>query len=189
MVTAASILVLLIVAAYLIGRPLRASGALSDIVRFSDLWRWHGTVDRRTYALVGVAGVAIKHNIDRSIGAYFFGRGFSPLNYWVPPVQAIRTISLPSADATFLATMLAIALPFIWVGLAMTIRRLRSAGLPLWLVVLFFIPVANLGFFVLLSLIPPRPSKSGNTDGARDSAVGSFIPRDQLGSSAMACAS
>ena len=71
MVTAASILVLLIVAAYLIGRPLRASGALSDIVRFSDLWRWHGTVVRRTYALVGVAGVAIKHNIDRSIGAYF----------------------------------------------------------------------------------------------------------------------
>src|SRR5438128_4265818 len=129
MVTAGSILVVLIVAAYLIGRLLRASGTLSHVVSFSDLWRWQGTVDRRTYALVGVTGVAIKHNIDRVVAASVFGRGFSPLNYWVPPVQAIRVISLPSADATFLATMLAIALPFIWVGLAMTIRRLRSAGL------------------------------------------------------------
>src|SRR3989442_1028740 len=34
-------------------------------IRFSDLWRFEGKVDRGTYAFVGLAGFAIKHNIDR----------------------------------------------------------------------------------------------------------------------------
>ena len=34
-------------------------------VRLSDLWRWDGTVDRGTYTLIGVAGFAVKHNVDR----------------------------------------------------------------------------------------------------------------------------
>src|SRR6267378_3296163 len=122
-------------------------------IRFSDLWKWRGTVDRGTYALVGVVGFAIKHNIDRLIANRLFGRPFTPFNYWIPPVQAIRIDSLSTTDARFLATMVSIALPFVWIGLAMTVRRLRSANLPLSLVVLFFVPLMNLLFFVVLSLI------------------------------------
>jgi len=65
-------------------------------IRFSDLWKWRGTVDRGTYALVGVVGFAIKHNIDRLIANRIFGRPFTPFNYWIPPVQAIRIDSLSS---------------------------------------------------------------------------------------------
>src|SRR5881397_2431251 len=36
-------------------------------IRFSDLWRFEGKVGRGTYAFVGLAGFAIKHNIDRII--------------------------------------------------------------------------------------------------------------------------
>ena len=38
-------------------------------VKLSDLWRWDGTVDRGTYALIGVAGFAVKHNVDRLIAS------------------------------------------------------------------------------------------------------------------------
>jgi hypothetical protein len=56
-------------------------------LRFGDLLRWEGKVGRKTYALVGVIGFAIKHNIDRLIAANFFSvtsTGFWPhmFNYW-----------------------------------------------------------------------------------------------------------
>jgi len=152
-----------------------------------DVWRWQGTVDRRRYFMVGVVGFGIKHNIDRIIATAVFGRRFTPLNYWIAPVDAIRIDLLPASDAKFIATMAAVSLPFIWVGLAMTIRRLRSAGLPLWLVIFFFFPVLNLAFFLLLSLVPAR-SQSETARLGDSSAVASLIPRDRFGSAALAVA-
>ena len=142
------------------------------------MWKWEGTVDRGTYAIVGVVGFAIKHNIDRIVATQFFGRQFTPFNYWIPPVEAIRIDRLSTNDARFLTTMVAVALPFIWIGLAVTIRRLKSAGLAPWLAALFFVPVVNLAFFVLLSLIPARNGERA-TGPQRVSALSSFIPRDK----------
>jgi hypothetical protein len=34
---------------------------------FANLWHFDGTVARRTYALVGFIGFAVKHNVDRFI--------------------------------------------------------------------------------------------------------------------------
>jgi hypothetical protein len=39
---------------------------------FKSLWQWDGRVTRGTYALVGLCGLAIKHNLHRFI-AYKFG--------------------------------------------------------------------------------------------------------------------
>jgi len=181
--TSFSILLLLVVAGYLIFKPFRDSGSLS----IGDVWRWQGTVDGRKYFVVGAVGFAIKHNIDRITATAVFGRRFTPLNYWIAPVDAIRIDLLPPSDARFIATMALISLPFIWVGLAMTIRRLRSAGLPLWLVIFFFIPLGNLAFFLLLSLVPSR-TQTGTVDAGHSSAVTSLIPRDRFGSAAMAVA-
>src|SRR5262245_28172809 len=125
-------------------------------IQFRKLWSWQGKVDRGTYALVGFVAFAVKHNIDRIVATQFFGRRFTPFNYWIPPVEAIRIDRLSPDDTRFLATMVALALPFIWIGLAMTVRRLRCAALPLSLVILFFAPIVNLVFFLLLSLIPAR---------------------------------
>jgi hypothetical protein len=54
-------------------------------LRFVNLWRWDGVVSRKTYALVGLAGFAIKSLIDRAIGAYVLGypQGVF-LSYWRP---------------------------------------------------------------------------------------------------------
>src|SRR5260221_135287 len=99
-------------------------------MRFSDLWRWQGTIGRGAYAFVGITGFAIKHNIDRIVATTVFGRPFTVLNYWISPIDPVRLRALSRGDAIFLATMLLIALPFVWVGVSMTIRRLRSAKLP-----------------------------------------------------------
>lgn len=134
-------------------------------IKLSDLWRWDGTVDRGPYILIGVAGFAIKHNIDRVVASAFFDRSWSPFNY-LSPKEAVSVTELPEQDVTFFATLLLLALPFIWTGVVLTLRRLRAVGLPRWWVVLFFAPLLNLLFFIVLSILPskdaaPEPSAAG----------------------------
>ncbi len=156
-------------------------------MRFADLWRWDGTVDRKTYALTGLIGVAAKHNLDRIVAQAVFHRPWGFWNYWMPLAAPVRITSLTRENAAFLATMIVVALPFIWLGVVMTVKRLRDAGQPVWLVALFFAPVVNLLFFALLCLMPPRQTSSTSEaapwPGPR--ALDGWIPRSQLGSAAL----
>jgi uncharacterized membrane protein YhaH (DUF805 family) len=154
--------------------------------RLVDLWRWDGRVSRKTYALVGVAGFAIKHFVDHFIAAGFF-HAYGFFNYWAPLGRSAHLTQLTADEAKFLATMLLVAVPFIWVGLAMTVRRLRDAGQPVWLVVLFFFPILNLLFFLVLCLLPSR--KQAESEEAAPwpalRPLDGVIPRSQLGSAAL----
>lgn len=128
-----------------------------DFFRFSDLWDWRGTVGRGKYLAIGLALFALKHNLDRYVAAASFNRRWSIFNYWVFPETS--NVELAPLDyKKFYATLLLIALPFIWTGVVLTLRRLRSIGLPLWLVLVFFVPFVNLLFFVLLGGLPARAS-------------------------------
>src|SRR5215468_2085139 len=98
-------------------------------ITFSDFWRSSGTVDRGTYALVGLIGFALKHNLDRLVASWVFHRPWGLFNYWVPLRDVARITALRSDDAVFLEAMVAMALPFVWMGVAFTIKRLRSSGL------------------------------------------------------------
>jgi hypothetical protein len=155
-------------------------------IRFSDLWRWQGTVNRGTYAFVGLTLFAIKHNIDRIVATAVFGRRFSIFNYWIPPTDAIRVDTLSPSDARFLTTMVLMSIPFVWIGLSLTVRRLRSAGIPLGFVALFFAPFLNLVFFAVLCLVPDRePAIVPAGVDRPDRAFSSVIPSDPLGSAAI----
>src|SRR2546427_6246335 len=104
---------------------------------FADLWRSSGTIDRGPYALVGVIGFALKHNLDRLVATFVFHRPWGLFNYWVPVRDVARITALRNGDTVFLATMMVLALPFVWVGVTLTTKRLRSANLPSTLVLLF----------------------------------------------------
>jgi hypothetical protein len=149
---------------------------------FGELWRPNGTIDRGTYALVGVLGFALKHNLDRIVAGYWFHRPWGLFNYWVPVRDVARITELPAGEAVFLGTMVALSLPFIWVGVMLTMKRLRSAGLPTHLVALFFLPFLNLLFFLVLCILPERevsPQKPSN-----DSSFARFLPQGPVGSAA-----
>ncbi len=95
-----------------------------------SLLTWQGTTDRGQYVLVGVLGFALKHNLDRFIATFVFDRPWSIFNYWVPPDELVTWSALSVADRNFLLTMLVVSLPFIWVGVLLTMKRLRAAQLP-----------------------------------------------------------
>jgi uncharacterized membrane protein YhaH (DUF805 family) len=156
-------------------------------ITFAELWRSSGTIDRGPYALVGLIGFTLKHNLDRLVATYVFHRPWGLFNYWVPVRDVARITALHSGDARFLETMIVLALPFIWVGVALTTKRLRSANLPSPLVLLFFVPFLNLLFFLLLCLVPARTSATTElrTEWPKGSAFARIIPESVLGSAAI----
>ena len=143
-----------------------------------DVWSWHGRIGRARYLVTGFVLFALKHNIDRILAAAF-GYHWSIFNYWVFDTPAgINEITI--RDATLYATLLLVALPFIWIGTVLTLRRLRDADLPLWLVMFFFLPFLNLIFFVILAAIPS--SQSHDRESTLSSSIGRLIPESEFGS-------
>src|ERR1700676_848933 len=152
-----------------------------------ELWRPDGNIGRGKYALVGLVGFALKHNLDRFVASFGFHRPWGLFNYWVPVRDVARITELRGNEAVFLGTMVALSLPFIWLGVMLTMKRLRSAGLPTHLVALFFLPVLNLLFFLILCLWPERePSRSQRkADPRKESSLTRIFPESALGSAAV----
>ena len=149
----------------------------------SDLWQWQGTVGRKKYLATGAILFAVKHLIDRIVATAVFGRPWSLFNYWVF-AGGTDIDETPQARLRFYAVMVAIALPFIWTGVVLTLRRLRDAGLPTWLVVLFFVPFVNLLFFLVLAFMPARERVRGPGRIAA-SFFDRVIPRGAFGSAVL----
>ena len=144
-----------------------------------DFWSWQGRVGRARYLATGVILLAIKHNIDRVVAATY-GYPWSVFNYWVFKTPS-GIEGLTRKEANFYAELLIIALPFIWIGTVLTLRRLRDTGLPLWLVVLFFLPFLNLFLFLLLVILPSNQSASARTD-PFPAKFSDLIPKSEFGS-------
>jgi uncharacterized membrane protein YhaH (DUF805 family) len=148
------------------------------------MWQWEGRIDRWTYFRVGAAAFALKFLVDWIVVTRLFHREWSIVNYWRPFGAIAGVHSLSIENRIFAGTMLFIALPFLWLGLAMTAKRLRDAGEVTWLAVLFFAPVANLLFFIFLSVKGSRAEllpEEGAPWGTQ-AALGRWIPRTQMGS-------
>jgi len=153
---------------------------------FGSVWNWNGKVSRGTYALTGAIGFAIKHNLDRYI-AYKFDFRWGIWSYLDPLSRALQASPLSVMEKKFLAILLLTATPFIWIGITMTVKRLRDAGQPLWLTLLFFAPIVNLLFFTLLSVLPSKESEEDTvTAGLRVRAPSRYWPRSRGGSATLA---
>jgi uncharacterized membrane protein YhaH (DUF805 family) len=117
------------------------------------MWRWQGTIDRKTYAVAGCSAFVLKYFLDKFVAFAVFGRSWFLWSYWEPLGPDARVNAIHPDAQVFAGTLLVLALPFIWLGATLTVQRLRDAGKPLWLVVFFFVPVINLLFFLLLCTI------------------------------------
>jgi len=153
-----------------------------------NFWTWKGTVGRAQYVLTGLAMVLLKFNLDRVIARAFFQKKWSLANYLVPGVSG--NIANIGGDANFYAVMVLTALPFIAIGVMMTLRRLRAAAFPSWMVALFFIPVINLIFFAVLSVLPSQGLDQNDSGESGEPPapekpwlnLDSIVPHSQLGS-------
>jgi uncharacterized membrane protein YhaH (DUF805 family) len=118
---------------------------------------FEGRISRLPYFAIGLALTIFKQVIDRMVAAGLFGRPWSPMSYALTG-EVEGLFSLDRDEQFFYLIMLGIALPFLAIGLVLTVRRLRDAAWPIWLVCLFFAPLPiNLIFLLVLSLVPGVP--------------------------------
>jgi hypothetical protein len=111
-------------------------------------------VDRRTYALVGFGLMLAKYAIDAGAVYAIAHVVWTPLDYLSP---------LMSTRANVLVGHLGLAwwlvvwtLPFTWIGFVMTLRRALDAGISGWSVLLYFVPVLNYVWMLVLCVVPTR---------------------------------
>src|SRR4051794_19128091 len=105
-------------------------------IRVSELWRLDGTIDRGPYFAIGAGLMTFKVGLDYLLATRVFHREWSPFAY-ATPSHFVGMLAVPLEERFFYRAMLLVALPFLACGIALTLRRLRSAGLPLYPVVLF----------------------------------------------------
>lgn len=127
----------------------------------SDLWRFDGTIGRAAYVFWGCTLFAIKFGLDLFFAKNIFHQNWTIWRYFVPN-QSKQLLDLSLSDRSFFLVLVIIALPFIWAGMVLTIRRLRDAGMPPALATLFFVPSVNLVLFFVLSFLQGRPSKDSS---------------------------
>jgi len=120
---------------------------------------WFGfdaPVDRRTYLLNGAGLMACKYLIDAVVVGAFTGRLFTPRDY-LNPVWTMRQQALRGVPTWAVLALALWTLPFLWVGVSMSMRRALDAGRSAWLALLFFVPLVNYALMVLLSVLPSEP--------------------------------
>jgi FtsH-binding integral membrane protein len=93
---------------------------------------------------------------------------------------------MTQSDEIFVASMLAVAIPFAWVGLAITLKRFRAIGWPPWAVVLFFVPIANIISFAMAAIWPEHPEDESNR---APRWLARIVPSDSLGAATLAVVS
>jgi uncharacterized membrane protein YhaH (DUF805 family) len=110
-------------------------------------------VDRRTYALVGFTLMLVKYAIDASVVHAITNVTWTPLDY-MSPLYTIRRNKL-GLEHEWLQLALALwTLPFMWIGLTMTIRRAHDAGFPAGTGLLYFVPGFNYLWMLALCFVP-----------------------------------
>lgn len=139
---------------------------MSRLLRF--WFTFEDPVGRGEFLRHGLLLMLAKYGMDAAIVGVATGTLWTPADY-LQSVPLLLSSRLGDSPA-YLATVLAVwTLPFLWIGVTMTIRRLLDAGWSAWWSLLFFVPLVSYAFLLLLVLVPasasrvpaPRPSPGG----------------------------
>jgi uncharacterized membrane protein YhaH (DUF805 family) len=120
------------------------------------LWfAFDAPVDRRTYVLNGLLLAAIKYAGDVALVWFATRTLWLPSNY-LSPSTAVTALS-GSAAPSWLSIALALwTLPFLWVGVSMSMRRAFDAGISGWSALLFFLPYVNYAYMAVMAVLPSQ---------------------------------
>ncbi len=124
-----------------------------NMLRLLRLWfSLQGTVNRRDYLLSGLGLMAFKYLVEAGTVWWINGAWLDPLRFLSPVLlHRAEWFATPSWMAWVVVVW---TLPFIWIGLSMSIRRIIDAGGSGWSGLLFLVPFVNYLVMALLAMLP-----------------------------------
>jgi uncharacterized membrane protein YhaH (DUF805 family) len=142
---------------------------VTELLRFWLTFE-HG-VSRAQYIRHGVALAAVKYGGDVLLIRVGTGSFWTPLDY-LQSVPLLVSEQLGPATAWLAPVLMIWTLPFLWIGVTMTVRRLLDAGRSAWWSLFFFVPVVSYLMIALLTIIPsssgaPSPREGRSPDHQR----------------------
>lgn len=130
---------------------------LRELLRF--WFTFASPVTRGAYLRHGSALMAFKYVVDAALTWIFARISWTPWDY-LTTGAAFATSKLRLGPPVLLSILALWTLPFLWIGLTMSIRRVLDAGRSAWLALLFFVPIVNYGLMLVLSALPSEPSRA-----------------------------
>jgi len=119
---------------------------------------WFGLsepVSRRAYALSGFGLMSLKYAAEIGLVHHLTGRWLTPLDYGSPLLTS--RLAAVGGSGLLSGAMIAWTLPFLWIGVSMTMRRAEDAGRSPFLALLYFVPLVNYATMLVLCVLPSRP--------------------------------
>src|SRR5689334_1836826 len=131
----------------------------SRLARWLCLWfTFESGVGRREYLTSGLALAALKYAGDALMVWNATGRFWRPIDY-LSPVSTLLQTRLVMAPAELMPVLAVWSLPFLWIGISMSMRRSLDSGHSAWLGLLFFVPLVSYAFIVTMCALPSAPAK------------------------------
>ena len=148
------------------------------------LFAWKGEIGRSAYAFTGLALFLLKWNLDRLFSFLVQSENYPTPFFYLLPVTDFTSTADP---VQLILPIFGLALPFIYIGIVLTVKRLRSLGWPIYSSVLFFVPFINFLFFFLLSILPKSsPTAEINEDKKKKHGwLDRFLPRGKVACAAL----
>ncbi|MES2177075.1 MAG: DUF805 domain-containing protein [Gemmatimonadota bacterium] len=124
-----------------------------------DWFTFDTRVSRRDYLTSGLFLVVLKYAGDVLIVWIGAGEFWRPLDY-ASPLSSLLSTRLRTAPPNLLPILALWSLPFLWIGVSMSMRRALDAGRSAWLALLFFVPGVNYVFIAVMCALPSRAPAS-----------------------------
>jgi hypothetical protein len=137
-------------------------------------------IDRRTYVTVGASLMVFKYIVDAAVIGSVTGVVWTPIDYLLPMItfKAAKVARFTPGLSIWLMLW---TLPFIWIGVVLSVRRALDARIFPGVVVAFFIPFLNYLLMASLSIAPtshappvrvPEPELSDRHSRKRSTQLG-----------------
>lgn len=150
-----------------------------------DWFRLSAPVDRATYLKVGLGLAAAKYAVEWTVIWGATGGFFSPVDFVNPWLssKAPFLMDVPAAGVIWLL----FTIPFVWIAIAMSIRRAADIGITPWCGLLMLIPLVNLAAMAILAALPSGLSRTSaehlaQEEHRRRELTEAFRPSAEVGS-------
>ena len=137
-------------------------------------------VGRLPYVLTGLSLAVLKYLLDRGLLGRLIDDDWMPWDYLSPLFAAVETTPYQDSPGTALSwiALAAATLPFLFIGVSLSMRRAIDAGLHPMVGLLFFVPFVNYLLIVLLGIVGPKSVESVVAPGGSSGGLPTGRDRD-----------